>query len=400
MIKPALHVNEKERIKELESYNILDTLPEDDYDSIVAIAAEICNTDISLISLIDKDRQWFKSKIGLAVDETSRDVSFCAHAINDEKNTFIVEDAKLDERFFDNPLVTGPPKISFYAGVPLISDHGLPLGTLCVLDEKPKKLTERQLKSLNALAAQVMNTLNLRKNNIELENILKKLEIRNEELERFAYVAAHDLKSPLLSISGLTQLFSNKYQSFIDEQGLEILGHIENSSNKLKTLIDGLLEYSKSENILQQEKSDIEIENLQADFKSLFCYENDLKITFITSLKTIHTNKAALSQILINLITNAIKYNDKKFIEIEIGISSTDNFYEIYVQDNGPGIPAEFQDKVFQIFQVIAGKDRYGKPGNGIGLATVKKMVENSGGSIQIESEIGKGAKFIFTLEK
>ncbi|MDP5092047.1 MAG: ATP-binding protein [Polaribacter sp.] len=400
MIAPKVHIREKERIKELESYNILDTLPEDDYDSIVAIAAEICNTEISLISLIDEERQWFKSKIGLAVDETSRDISFCAHAINDEKNTFIVEDAKLDERFFDNPLVTGPPKISFYAGVPLISDHGLPLGTLCVLDEKPKKLTERQLESLNALATQVMNTLNLRKNNIELENILKKLEIRNEELERFAYVAAHDLKSPLLSISGLTQLFSHKYQSVIDEQGLEILGHIENSSNKLKTLIDGLLEYSKSENILQQQKLDIDIKNLQSDFKSLFCNEKELNINFISTLNTIHTNKAALNQILINLISNAIKYNDKKFIEVEIGISSTDNFYEIYVQDNGPGIPLEFQEKVFQIFQVISGKDRYGKPGNGIGLATVKKMVENSGGSIQIESELGKGAKFIFTLEK
>ena len=400
MIAPKVHIREKERIKELESYNILDTLPEDDYDSIVAIAAEICDTEISLISLIDEDRQWFKSKIGLAVDETSRDVSFCAHAINDEKNTFIIEDAKKDERFFDNPLVTGPPKISFYAGVPLISDHGLPLGTLCVLDEKPKKLTERQLKSLNALATQVMNTLNLRKNNIELENILKKLEIRNEELERFAYVAAHDLKSPLLSISGLTQLFSHKYQSVIDEQGLEILGHIENSSNKLKTLIDGLLEYSKSENILQQQKLDIDIKNLQSDFKSLFCNEKELNINFISTLNTIHTNKAALNQILINLISNAIKYNDKKFIEVEIGISSTDNFYEIYVQDNGPGIPLEFQEKVFQIFQVISGTDRYGKPGNGIGLATVKKMVENSGGSIQIESELGKGAKFTFTLEK
>ena len=400
MIAPKVHIREKERIKELESYNILDTLPEDDYDSIVAIAAEICDTEISLISLIDEDRQWFKSKIGLAVDETSRDVSFCAHAINDEKNTFIIEDAKKDERFFDNPLVTGPPKISFYAGVPLISDHGLPLGTLCVLDEKPKKLTERQLKSLNALATQVMNTLNLRKNNIELENVLKKLEVRNEELERFAYVAAHDLKSPLLSISGLTQLFSHKYQSVIDEQGLEILGHIENSSNKLKTLIDGLLEYSKSENILQQQKSEIDIKMLQSDFKSLFCNEKELSINVISSLNTIHTNKAALNQILINLISNAIKYNDKKFIEVEIGISSTDNFYEIYVQDNGPGIPLEFQEKVFQIFQVISGTDRYGKPGNGIGLATVKKMVENSGGSIQIESELGKGAKFIFTLEK
>ncbi|NCT09979.1 MAG: GAF domain-containing sensor histidine kinase [Flavobacteriia bacterium] len=400
MIPPKLHIKENERLKDLESYHILDTIPEEDYDNIIAIAAQICDTEISLISLIDEDRQWFKSRFGLEATETPRNISFCGHAINDEHNTFIVENAKLDERFFDNPLVTGPPKISFYAGVPLISDNGLPLGTLCVLDSKSKTLTNSQLKSLNALANQVMNTLNLRKNNFKLENTLKKVESKNQELERFAYVAAHDLKSPLFNISGLTRLFIDKYKSLIDTEGVEILGHIENSSNKLKTLIDGLLEYSKSENIIKEQKSEVDIAGLQSDFMSLFSNEKDLTINFISSLKTILTNKTALNQILINLVTNAIKYNDKKNIEVEIGISSSDKFYEFYVKDNGIGIAPESQEKIFNIFEVISNKDRFGRPGNGIGLATVKKMVENSGGKIDVFSEIGKGSKFIFTLEK
>lgn len=400
MIAPKIHKKENERLKDLESYHILDTIPEEDYDNITAIAAEICNTDISLISLIDRDRQWFKSKLGLDATETPREFSFCAHAINDEQNTFIVEDARVDERFHDNPLVTGPTKITFYAGVPLISDNGLPLGTLCVLDNQSKSLTEKQIKSLNALANQVMNTLNLRKNNIELENTLKRIEIKNQELERFAYVAAHDLKSPLLNISGLTHLFSQKYKSLLDDQGKEILNHIENSSNKLKTLIDGLLDYSKSENIIKEQKSEVDIESLQSDFMSLFSNEKDLNITFLSSIKTVLTNKTALNQILLNLITNAVKYNDKKNIEIEIGISSLEKFYEFYVKDNGIGIALESQEKIFNIFEVISNKDRFGIRGNGIGLATVKKMVENSGGKIEVFSEIGKGSKFIFTLEK
>lgn len=400
MIKPEKHERERERLKDLESYAILDTLSETDYDNITAIAAAICGTEISVISLIDDKRQWFKSNHGLEVKETPRELSFCAHAINDQENVFIVEDTRKDDRFLDNPLVTGDPSIQFYAGVPLISDNGLPLGTLCVLDQKPKSLSQEQIESLRALSHQVMNILNLRKTKLTLEKTLKTLEEKNQELERFAYVAAHDLKSPLNGILGMSKLLAENYSSQMDQGGKDILSLIEKSSNKLRNLIDGLLDYSRSDNVIKENKSQINLNTLIDDFSSLFSYEKNLTIKLNSSLTDIVLNRAALEQVLINLVTNAIKYNDKENIEIEIGLSESNTHYNFYVADNGPGIALKDQEKIFDIFKIIGTKDRFGIKGNGIGLATVKKVIEKSSGSIKVNSEPKKGAKFMFSFEK
>ncbi|MER3329975.1 MAG: GAF domain-containing protein, partial [Candidatus Kapaibacterium sp.] len=163
MIGPVDHIKENERLKELESFSILDTLPEEDYDNLTAIAAQICGTPISLVSLLDDKRQWFKSHHGLGVSETPKEFAFCAHAINDNDKVFMIKDAREDERFYDNPLVTDEPFVIFYAGIPLVTDDGLPLGTLCVIDHEPKVLSQSQIDALKALSEQVMNLLRLRK---------------------------------------------------------------------------------------------------------------------------------------------------------------------------------------------------------------------------------------------
>jgi signal transduction histidine kinase len=400
MIKPADHKNEKERLEDLQSYSILDTLSETNYDDITAIAAEICGTEISLISLIDDKRQWLKSAHGIDLKETPRENAFCAHAINDQENVFIVQDARSDERFHDNPLVTGETSLVFYAGVPLVSDNGLPLGALCVIDKKPKLLSQTQVKSLKALGRQVMHILNLRKTKSTLEKTLENLEEKNLELERFAFLAAHDLKSPLNNINGLSQLFLDVYGSEIDEEGKEMISLITSSSNKLGKLIDGLLEYSKSETILNEKKSNINLKHLIEDISGLFAYEHQLELQLNSSITEISVNKTVLEQVLINLITNAIKYNDKEQVEIEIGVTASATHYKFYVQDNGPGIALENQNKIFEMFEVLGNKDKFGKKGNGIGLATLKKVVEHSGGRIKVTSEPKKGARFIFTLKK
>ena len=392
--------NEAKRLHELNSFSILDTLSETDYDNLTAIASEICDTPISVISLIDSKRQWFKSHHGLDATETPREYAFCAHAINQPNEILLVPDARKDNRFHDNPLVTGDPLVIFYAGVPLISDEGFPLGTLCVIDHKPKKLSEKQLNSLSALSNQVMNLLNLRKNKIKLEKALENLENRNANLEKFANVAAHDLKSPLIGISSLTKLFSEKYAPNIDANGKKMLDVIENASNKLRGLIDGLLENSKSEELLKNKKFHLNLETLKNEIGNLFTYENELSITLISNINEIYVNKIVLEQILINLIANAIKYNDKKTVKIEIGVKEDNSKYEIYVQDNGPGIALVHHEQIFKIFEVVTLKDKFGLSGNGIGLATVKNLVEKSGGTIKVQSELGKGSKFIFTIKK
>lgn len=159
--------DEPARLAALHRYRILDTEPEQRFDDLTLLASQICDTPISLITLIDSDRQWFKSRIGLDVDETSRGVAFCAHAIN-QPGIMQVPDATGDARFRDNPFVTGEPNIRFYAGAPIVTPDGQALGTLCVIDVKPRTLSEGQLRALDALRRQVESQLELKRNIDEL----------------------------------------------------------------------------------------------------------------------------------------------------------------------------------------------------------------------------------------
>lgn len=400
MIKPDVFVREKERIKFLDSYAIVDTLPEDDYNQLTELAAEICGTPISLISFIDEKRQWFKSHHGIHAVETPRELAFCAHAILNPKEVLIVEDARNDERFYDNPLVIEDPGVVFYAGAPLVGENGLPLGTLCVIDSKPNKLSDSQLKSLRMLSNQVMKLLELRRNKKQLEKTLLEFEKKNQELERFAYIAAHDLKSPLGNMVGLTDYLIENYAGNLDSEAVEIIELISKSSVKLRGLIDELLEYSKFDKIINEEKTVIDIQILKDEIIGLFSFKYKCDIRLKCDISVLFTNKTALEQILINLISNAIKYNNKEIAVIEIEIIDEESQYKISVTDNGQGISKKNQDKIFEIFEVLDIYDRFGESGNGIGLATVKKLVLALGGTIKVESEIGKWTKFVFTMEK
>ena len=167
---------EAARLEALKEYKILDTPSESAYNDIATLAAFICDVPIALISFVDSERQWFKSKVGLDIDETSRDVSFCTHTILDKK-MLVVNDALKDERFVNNPLVTCAPGIRFYAGVSLVTPNGYSVGTLCVIDRKPKELSESQKKALQALASQVVMQLELRRVSSQLADALEKIEI-------------------------------------------------------------------------------------------------------------------------------------------------------------------------------------------------------------------------------
>jgi PAS domain S-box-containing protein len=167
MIAPLIPIDEEQRLETLRGFGVLDTLPEKALDDLTQLAAQICGAPIALITLIDADRQWYKAKMGIEGSQTSRDVSFCAHAIN-HRDLFIVPDATQDERFFDNPGVTGNPHIRFYAGAPLVTSEDRALGSLCVIDRTPRMLTASQKQALKTLAQQVMTHLELRRYTSEL----------------------------------------------------------------------------------------------------------------------------------------------------------------------------------------------------------------------------------------
>jgi signal transduction histidine kinase len=400
MQKPSFHKLESERIDSLRSYLVLDTDSEEEIDSLSQLASDICETPISLVSLVDNDRQWFKSKVGLDVSETSRDVSFCAHAITEIDDLFIVEDSRTDPRFFDNPLVTNKPLVIFYAGVALKSDENLPLGTLCVIDNEPRKLNDTQIKALKTISKQIMNLLNYKKSIRIQEELRLQLSLKNQELETFASIAAHDLKSPISNIMNAASIFSQMYAPKLDPKGNLLISSIEKSGQRLKSLIDGLLQFSKIDDISLLTKSEVNLNEITTDLTTLIGNDDNLKIFLISDLTAIDTYPILLDQILINLFTNSLKYSNKDIAEIEFIVSENNSHYLFIVKDNGPGIAKNNQAAIFDLFQTASVKDQYGNKGNGIGLAVVKKITDKLGGNIFVESEEGQGTEFHFSIAK
>ena len=178
-MKAPLPDNEEGRLKTLNSLDLLDTVAEPEFDELTALAAQICNMPVALISLVDHNRQWFKAKVGLDVSETSRDVAFCAYSILTPDQIMEIPDALLDKRFSENPLVTETPKFRFYAGIPLVASNGHALGTLCVLDYKPGKLNGAQKVALEALRLLIIRHIELRYSFDSIKSLGQKLTDKN-----------------------------------------------------------------------------------------------------------------------------------------------------------------------------------------------------------------------------
>lgn len=426
------HPKEKERLALLNEYSILDTLPEKDYDNLTKLAAEICQTPISLITLLDDKRQWFKSNYGLNVHETPIEQAFCSHTITANDTIFSMPDARNDERFNENPLVTGDPNIVFYAGIPLKDSSGIPLGTLCVIDNKPRTLTDNQKAALQILSEQVMNLLELRKSKLELERAhkelkifsdklekkvlqrtvqleikTKKLELMNVELASFNHICSHDLQEPLRKIQMFISQVSENELLNLSGKGKQKLKRIDIAAGRMRNLIQDLLTYGATEGV-QNTLMTIPLNDLVAETMDVLSEEFKSSNTTLQIVTTCNITVIPIQfrQLLFNLFSNAIKFAKKEeqsIIEVsgEIIESSHYSHYllkpnsryaRIVIQDNGIGFEQKYENKIFEIFQRLHSNDQY--RGTGIGLAIVKRVVRNHKGIIKVESALGKGTKF------
>lgn len=397
MIEAKLPSNEVKRIKALNSYKILDTLPEEDYDRLTFIASHICDTPIALVSLIDPKRQWFKSHHGLDATETPREFAFCAHAINSPDEVLIIPDARKDERFHDNPLTTDAPNVIFYAGAPLVTSEGYSLGTICVIDNQPRTITEKQISALKALANQVVALLELRKKNKELEDKNNQISNLNKELESFSYRLSHDLKTPIRGINNISEWILDDEQESLSTDAKKNIELISARSKYMMSLINSMISYSKVK------KENIHSEHINLKELSVIIANNcndghNYELSFTNCDQLVYTSKTVLSICLQNLITNSLKFSNKPICKINIELKETEKELQIHFNDNGVSISEKYSDKIFELFETVGPKN---ENSTGIGLATVKETLRRIDGTIALNSDCkAEGCSFTITIPK
>jgi signal transduction histidine kinase len=394
-----LPANEDERLESLLSYNILDTLDEAEYDEVTLLASEICQTPIALVSLVDDKRQWFKSAVGLDAKETPKEQAFCAHTIF-EHQVMVVKDARKDPRFAHNPLVTGHPNIVFYAGIPLINNDGMALGSLCVIDTKTNDLTQQQITALKILSKQVLSLLEQRKKNKELEEANAALLETNLFIQKFARTVAHDIKNPLSSMLLTSQALQRQLQSSEDIKALKLVEMNIRSSKQLLQLVDEVLVYSSSPSNMLAKRDLINMNTLLAKVIKMIEVPEAVKIELPNEDHFFHAPAIALEQIFLNLITNSIRYNNKLEGRISINIAEGPACFTIEVTDNGIGIEPQYLTRIFDDKFTVGHTDRFEQKGTGIGLSTVKALVQKLGGTVSARSILGQETTIGFTVKK
>lgn len=387
--------DEAQRLQALYSYDILDTEAEKVFDDLTELASEICETPIALISLVDPDRQWFKSTVGVDVSQTHRDIAFCAHAIH-EREVFEVPNALEDERFCDNPLVTEDPNIRFYAGAQLVTPSGHAIGTLCTISDKPKKLNDHQRKALQILSRQVIAQMELRQS-------LKEAKDASDFKTEFLSNISHEIRTPLNAITGFSQaIIEQSSKTPLPADIHDYVQEIDFSAGRLLHIVNSVLDLSKIEagkmeviptwfqaaKFLQHINGMMQIKAKEKGVSLNFDIAEDLP-------EFLFLDEGKIGQILINIINNAVKFTEAgKHIFVSAHVNS--HSLNFVVEDQGIGISKENQLNLFNKYEQV-GNNRNSE-GTGLGLCITKSLVELMEGDIALTSELGKGTKLTISL--
>ncbi len=381
---------EQERIKTLKKYNILDTPPDGSFDRITKLAAKLLNVPIAIVTLVDTDRIWFKSRYGLDVQQIGRDPGLCASAILSD-DLYEVDDALTDPRTLVNPLVASGFGLRFYAAVPLKVKDGHNLGTLCVLDKQPRHLSDNQKETLQYLADILIDQLELR---LAARTAIYQ---QNQVLS----IAAHDLKNPLTTLAVWAELAA---QAKNDPEQVELIcDKIMESGKKMNRLINDILESARKEASITQlsfAKTDLAalVEKVVAT-NTVLANNKNLKLALhIRDRPIVNADEEKFTEIADNLINNAIKYSPiNKNITVTLKDENDKAIFE--VSDEGQGFTEEDKKNLFQRFVKLSAQPTGGESSTGLGLSIVKNLVEAHNGTIKVISDgKNKGAAFVVSL--
>lgn len=400
MMAPKIPENECERLKDLFEYEVLDSSAENNFNELVELAAIICEVPIALISLVDENRQWFKAKIGIETVETSRNLSFCGHALH-STNILEITNTLLDDRFKDNPLVTSSPHIRYYAGAPLITPHGTIIGTLCVIDKVPRKLTEIQKKGLKTLATQAMDLLELRRSNKNITKLNETLSLANHritqqqdalvqsaKLQTMGAVASgiyYELGNPITSINGRLKMLMDateqeKFDKQVFSEGLVVL---DKNIQRLERMMKTLGQFTQDDDLLVKK---IDVHDLMHDLMTLIrerFNNSGIKLLFDLPGSTIFKGPYnQVSQVLINLLHNAfdaVHTQHNGWVKITVHPDNDEVVFRI--TDSGKGLTDEARKRLFEPFFTTKSIGR----GIGLSLYISRGIVENHHGQLFLD---------------
>ncbi len=416
-MQAAIPEDERGRLATLRSFHILDTMPEQSFDDVTLLASQICGTPISAISLVDEQRQWFKSIVGLDVRETHRDAAFCSHAILEPGHVLVVPDATKDARFADNVLVVGDPKIRFYAGTPLVTFAGDALGSLCVIDRTPRELHAGQLEALRVLGRQVVYQLELRRAFEELRHTVGALrqaetDLRSEQRnqlelrDQLVSHVSHELRSPLTVIYQYVSILLDGLAGSISGQQREFLDIALKNALQLQRMIGDLIDSTRAgTGKLALDRCRIGLGHIATEVTA--------SLAMVASAKRIrlHADVAEalpeavgdpgrLRQVIVNLVENAIKFTPEGgTVTVRARVDAGDPAaVRLSVEDTGCGIAPTEQERIFdRLYQVNDCSNRSRK-GLGLGLYICRELVLRQGGRLWVEGGPGEGSRFHFTV--
>jgi signal transduction histidine kinase len=389
--------NEAQRLASLRDYGILDTPAEPRYDDLVKIAAAICGAPIAMVSLVDAERQWFKARVGIGFDSTSRDDAFCGHAILGPE-LFEIPDATLDARFTDNPLVTGSLGVRMYAGVPLVDDQRCALGTLCVMDTAPRRLTEAQREALTALAKQVMELMEAQRN-------VRRLRELSRQKAEFLRVASHDLKNPIQAILGAAEVLeAMAADAEPDLDGLRefarlVAVHATDMADIIADFVDGQAIEDGQLRLSRGVFDAAQLIRHVAEGQGPVAAEKGGRIALALPAGPlpVFADRPRLSQVLKNFVGNAIKFGPPGGT-VTLQAFLVERMVRCEVRDQGPGVTPEDRQVLFTLYGRASARTTAREPSTGVGLAICKQLIEAHGGEVGVDDAPGGGALFWCTV--